>query len=299
MQDWDVLGFGAVTVDDLIYVDEYPVANSKARVRERRREGGGLCGTALVAAARLGACVAYAGVLGNDELSNFTREQLQNEGVDCSPLISQPQARPRYSTILIERAHGTRTVLADDVGWTELPAGHITPELVTRAKVLFIDHTVPHSGLSAAILARRHMIPVVADIERLNVPRIDELLAVVDHLVVGIQCGRQITGKESPAEMAQVLSQTREVAVVTNGEHGCWFASHGQVDHQAAFEVEVVDTTGCGDVFHGVYAAGLARGDTLAERVRLAAACAALKATHGGGRTGIPTREQLERFMAF
>jgi sugar/nucleoside kinase (ribokinase family) len=77
----------------------------------------------------------------------------------------------------------------------------------------------------------------------LNVPRIAELLAVIDPLVVGIQCGRQITGKASPAEMAQALSQTREVAVVTDGEHGCWFASHGQAAHQAAFEVEVVDTT--------------------------------------------------------
>jgi hypothetical protein len=52
--------------------------------------------------------------------------------------------------------------LADDVGWTELPAEQITPELVTRTEVLFIDHTVPHSGLSAAILARQHKIPVVA-----------------------------------------------------------------------------------------------------------------------------------------
>ena len=57
------------------------------RIKERRREGGGLTGTALVAAARLGARVAYRGVLGNDELSRFTIQELEREGVDCSTIL--------------------------------------------------------------------------------------------------------------------------------------------------------------------------------------------------------------------
>lgn len=55
---WDVLGFGAVAVDDLVYLDGYPAPDSKMPVVEEQREGGGLAGTALVAAARLGARVA-------------------------------------------------------------------------------------------------------------------------------------------------------------------------------------------------------------------------------------------------
>ncbi len=49
---FDILGFGAVAVDDLLYVDAYPPPDSKIRVRRRRRQCGGLTGTALVAAAR-------------------------------------------------------------------------------------------------------------------------------------------------------------------------------------------------------------------------------------------------------
>ena len=49
----DILGFGALAVDDLLYVDEYPSADSKVRVMRRERQCGGLTGTALVAAARL------------------------------------------------------------------------------------------------------------------------------------------------------------------------------------------------------------------------------------------------------
>ena len=64
----DVLGLGAVAVDDLIFVEAYPPADAKARVLRLERHCGGLAATALVAAALLGAHCAYAGVMGEDEL---------------------------------------------------------------------------------------------------------------------------------------------------------------------------------------------------------------------------------------
>ena len=66
-------------------------------------------------------------------------------------------------------------------------------------------------------------------------------------------------------------------------------ASRRTCAHRPAYPVEVVDTTGCGDVFHGVYAATLARGFDLAARIRWASAAAAIKATACGGQSGIPT----------
>jgi sulfofructose kinase len=62
--------------------------------------------------------------------------------------------------------------------------------------------------------------------------------------------------------------------------------------------VDVVDTNGCGDVFHGVYAAGLAEGMKAAQRIRFAAGVAALKATRAGGQAGIPSRADAEAFFA-
>jgi len=58
-----------------------------------------------------------------------------------------------------------------------------------------------------------------------------------------------------------------------------------------------VDTTGCGDVFHGAYAAALARGLEVAASTRFASAAAALKATKYGGQAGIPTRAAVEAFL--
>ena len=93
---FDVLGFGSVAVDDLIYVESYPPADAKAPVLRTQRQCGGLTATALVAAARLGSSCAYAGVLGDDELSLFTIERMRQEGIDLTHtrrLASVPATR--------------------------------------------------------------------------------------------------------------------------------------------------------------------------------------------------------------
>ena len=90
------------------------------------------------------------------------------------------------------------------------------------------------------------------------------------------------------------------LVVVTSGAKGCWFTgaeAQATTLYQPAFPVEAVDTTGCGDVFHGAYASALARGLGIRERVRLAAAAAALKATRPGGQAGCPTLAEVEAFM--
>jgi sulfofructose kinase len=65
-----------------------------------------------------------------------------------------------------------------------------------------------------------------------------------------------------------------------------------------ALRVPVVDTTGCGDVFHGAYAACLASGGDVPTAVRFATVAASLKTRQPGGRAGIPTRPEVENHLA-
>jgi sulfofructose kinase len=67
--------------------------------------------------------------------------------------------------------------------------------------------------------------------------------------------------------------------------------------HRRAFKVTAVDTTGCGDIFHGAYAFALARKLPIEERIRMASAASALKAEHGGGIDGIPSLETVRKLM--
>src|SRR5690348_17831501 len=110
MSSYDVLGLGCVAVDDLLYVDSYPPPDAKVQVRRRERQCGGLTGTALVAAARLGSRCAYAGVLGPDDDSRFVLDTFRREGIDLSYIALEPEARPIRSIIIVDETSRTRTI---------------------------------------------------------------------------------------------------------------------------------------------------------------------------------------------
>jgi sulfofructose kinase len=62
--------------------------------------------------------------------------------------------------------------------------------------------------------------------------------------------------------------------------------------------VSVTDTTGAGDAFHGAFALMVAEGRPTPECARIAAAVAALKCARLGSRAGLPTRGELDAFLA-
>ena len=298
---YDVLGLGCVAIDDLLYVDAYPAADTKVQVRRRERQCGGLTGTALVAAARLGAACAYAGTLGDDELTEYVLQHFQDEGVDVQHVYRQPGARPIHSTVIVDESQKTRTILYDLENVCGVQPEWPHAEVIRAARVLFIDHFGMEGMIRAARMARQAGIPVVADLESDQRQEFAELLSLIDHLIVSDEFACKLTARREPAEAALALwTRERTLVAITCGARGCRYLHKGgpaTPRHQPAFPVQAVDTTGCGDVFHGAYAAALARGLEAPASMRFASAAAALKATRPGGQAGIPTRAAVEAFL--
>jgi len=297
---FDVLGLGCAAVDDILYVPAYPPADGKVEVRARERHCGGLCATALVAAARLGAKCAFAGALGDDDGSRFVLDTFRRESVDTRHAVRRRAAGPVRSVIVVDERRRTRNIfyhLPDALGAdAKLPAKNV----ILRTRVLVVDRFGIPGMIRASRIARAAGIPVVADFESFRLSRFRELLALVDHLIVSENFAHLFTGACTPAAAAEKLwRKDRAVVVITCGARGCWFfdSSTSKPQHVPTFRVRAVDTTGCGDVFHGAYAAGLARDLPLVERLRLASATAALKATQHGGQAGIPRWGQVRAFL--
>jgi sugar/nucleoside kinase (ribokinase family) len=299
---FDVLGLGCAAVDDLLYIDAYPPPDQKVRVRRRERQCGGLTATALVAAARLGARAAFAGILGTDDHSRFILDALTREGVDVTHVIQRPGVRPIHSTILVDETHYTRTIFFDLEGSVGADPSAPPAEVIASTRVLLVDHYGIEGMTRAVDVAHAAGATVVADLERSEWPGFAELLARIDHVLVSRDFACRWTGTSDPAEAVQKLwSPVRQAVVVTCGEEGGWYRGKpgpAAPTHFSAFKVETVDTTGCGDVFHGAYAAALARGLSLEARLRFASAAAAIKATRRGAQAGIPSRQETEAFLA-
>jgi sugar/nucleoside kinase (ribokinase family) len=297
---FDILGLGCTAVDDLLYVPTSPRPDDKVEVRARERHCGGLTATALVAAARLGARCAYAGTLGRDDGSCFVLETLKGEGINVRHVVRRDQARPVRSVVVVDEARGTRTIFYDTKQVFGADPNRPRPDLIRSTRVLLVDRFGIPGMIRAARLARSAGLPVVADFESSHLPRFRELLALADHLILSGNFACELTGTKSPATAARKLwRKGRRVVITTCGAQGCWFVDgpDRNAHHFPACRVTAVDTTGCGDVFHGAYAFALARGLPVLGRIRLASAAAALKATHRGGQAGIPTLAAVKTFL--
>lgn len=294
-----ILGLGALAVDDLLGIDSFPVPGEKMRVLWRRREGGGLAATALATAAKLGARTEWLGTLGDDELSQWARADLMHHGVGMRLAQSSVDARPHASVILVE-PDGRRTVLSSNAGVLPFPVEAITAGLLQDVQAVFVDHTQVAAACALAALAQQHGVPVVCDLER-HADGPEALLPHVDHFISGLAFAQQLTDEATPAAMLQALRGRfrtgASCCALTDGERGCWFWAGDAAQHIPAFVVQVVDTTGCGDAFHGAYLAQITRGETVEAALRFAAATAALVAGRIGGRSKLPTRDEVEELL--
>jgi len=295
-----VLGLGAAVVDHLLYIDTYPPADIKLQIRSQQRRLGGLTAVALAAASRLGCKAAYAGVLGYDALSDEVARMLTEQHIDLTHVVRRSEARPIDATVIVASDPPTRTIFFDNSHICGADPLLPEPAVIRSTQVLLVDFIGVEGMVRAAQIAREAYIPVVADLEFANSPIFPRLLELSDHLIIPYKFAAQLTGESSPAAAAQHLwHDSRQVVTVTCGIEGAWYVTSGDspAQYQPAFAVQTVDSNGCGDVFHGAYAAALIWGMSIPERIRFAAAAAALKATQPGGPASLPTRGAVEAFL--
>lgn len=297
---YDILGLGSVAWDDLVYLTALPAENGQAEVHRRASHVGGTIGTALRAAASYGSRTAWAGVLGDDPISKQVRQALNADGIDLSQVEIDPSAGVLQTIVLVNTRRQTRTVLYEFGQARPFAAEVWDDRWLSAAKVLLIDHFGIEVLQRAVAAARTKQIPIVADLGNADWPGFDELLAAVDHLILSAPFACRLTDATDPAQaVARLWNDRRQTVIVTCGEAGCWYREAAMpswaTHHYPAPEVDVVDTTGCGDVFHGIYASTLAEGLGLEDRLQRATVAAALKATRYAS-DPLPTREEIETF---
>jgi sugar/nucleoside kinase (ribokinase family) len=131
------------------------------------------------------------------------------------------------------------------------------------------------------------------------IPALPQFLAQIDVLVTTKGQLRAVSGEEELARgIRAVQKRGPRTVVVTMGEHGCIGASGPQpVVRMPPFAVEVIDTTGAGDVFSGALAYALHRFPDLSMALRFASAAAALSCQGIGGRAACPTLDRVEAFL--
>ncbi len=299
---YDVLGAGIAAVDDLIYVTEYPPIDCKIPVNGSTRQGGGPACTAMAATGSLGGRAAYVARFGDNDLARFIASALERRGVDISHIVKDPEGGPYHSIIVVD-AEGHRNVFYNPALYRVARADDMPDALIQSATLVLLDHITEPSLIPVAEKARKLGVPVLGDIEGYTEPA-KNLAALTDYLVVPRAWATWASGEPNPRSSCALLAKTPRLAtVVTDGVGGCYMTTKagGAVWHFPAFKVEVFDTNGCGDTFHGAFALAVARKLAVEDAVIFASAAAALKGiAAGGSRRGweaLPTMEAVLEFL--
>ncbi len=296
-QSIDVLGLGCIALDEMIHIDSYPQADVKTRVHRHELSLGGLATQALVAAQRLGATTAYSGILGKNPESEQVIDLMKAEGIDLSSLQYIEGARPIHSWVIVGENPDTRNILYNLEGSIGIQSPPV--ELIQKSKVLLVDQQGLDGMIESAHVAIKAGIPRVADFDYIP-PGLDRLSKLADHIILGVNFAMEFTSTRSIKDAAQALfTELTEVVILTAGEEGLYYLTKDSPDlqHFPAFKVTPLNTSGCGDVFHGAYAWGLAKGMPFSDRLKWASAQAAIKASRRGGHRSIPVYEEVELFI--
>ncbi len=294
---FDVVGMGLNAVDFLTVVPEFPTLNSKMEILQFSKQGGGQVATAMVALARWEVKTKYTGKVGGDELGQFSLQSIQEEGVDVSSVTIEPKASNQFAIIIVDRLSGERTILWDRDERLMYREGELRKEEICSGKLLHLDGHDIRAALQCVKWAKEEGIPTVIDIDKVE-PLTSELIREIDFVITSSRFPSLFTGiSDREKALLELQKHTPGYLSATLGDEGAMALINGEILRVKGFKVKAIDTTGAGDVFHAGFIYGLLRNWEVMEILRFANAVAALKCRDLGGRKGIPTLEETQKFL--
>ncbi|MCH2309064.1 MAG: PfkB family carbohydrate kinase [SAR202 cluster bacterium] len=297
---FDIVGIGCSCYDFLGISSVSPNIDGKIRLDRAVSDGGGMVATALVAASRLGASVAYLGPIPGDNIGGLIKKSFDIEGVDIQYCKFDPNAKSHISMVMVDTRTGGRTIYSSGSREEYFMPEDLQNDVIQNARFLLIDGTYRAATIKACNIAKEFGLTIVLDADdRLaNDPDVYDLMGLVDIIIPSNRFITRLTN-ETVAEkaIAKLKESISSSIVLTLGGNGCIISDGNSFFRIPAFKVDVLDTTGAGDVFHGAILVGLMHEWDLIQSAKFASAVAALSCTKLGGRSGIPTFGETMDFL--
>lgn len=298
----DIIGLGIAVVDVVINLERMPRWDDPGMVGGFALADGGPAGTACAVAATLGVRTGFIDTVGNDEMAARKLRSLEQAGVDISRMVRRDTPEDHVVIVYVQEKTGERyfSFLRGFLSQTVLPE-ELDRDYVTSARYLHLDGSHPKAALQAARWMHEAGKSVVLDAAATNraIPEwMRALVAETDVLICGSGFGTMLTGYEDRWQAGRaILDIGPRIVVQTEGANGSYTVSPDDQFHTPAFKVDVVDTTGAGDVFHGAYLVGLVRDWDPMRITTFASAVSAIHCTVLGNRKGIPDMEEVDAFI--
>lgn len=291
----DFTGIGENATDIVLRLKDFPARDGKTDTLSREVRLGGQVATAVYAAACWKLRTRYVGATGSDHNAELHYTALKELGVE-SHLIRAAKSESRLSYILVEDGSGSRAVLCHRHPRVKLEKKHLKKEWFQRSKLVHVDGESPEASRLAALWAREADVPVMCDLDVFC----EELRYVVPHVdypVLSLGILEPLGGSNDPLVALPAIRAKfgSKLVCVTQGEHGALAWDGTRFYYEPAYRVNVLDSTGAGDLFHAGFALGLLRNWETSRTLSFGCAAAGLNCMSHGARGGIGTVRAIER----
>ena len=287
------------------HVESIPAGSDGAIVEQIRMSPAGTAGGTAVVLTKLGAEVASLGAVGADPLGGVLRELLSRHGVDVAGLVQKDEVQTSASVLPV-RPNGDRPAWHCIGANGAFTLDDLDLDAVAAADVVLLGGPEFLGGEAAATLlqhARSNGTVTAVDMLAPGDPGMLEWIgAALPHADYFLPNDEQLLGLTGTSSLEEGAAALLELGVgcvaVTCGASGALVADADGTHRIPAFEVEVVDTTGCGDAFSAGFLAGVLAGRSPAEAAVLGNAAAAQVVQGLGSDHGSFDRTSVEEFAA-
>lgn len=287
-------------------VERIPDGGNVEFIDEIRLTVAGTAAGTAIDMAKLDLKTMAVGAVGNDEKGDFVIDTYTRHGIDVSVMKRTDEA-PTSATILNIRPNGDRPALhqrgasdfftLEDADYDKIGAGQFVH--MGGSGLLNRFDGAPTAAFLEAMKARG--CTVTFDLIAPNEQTVDLLrpcLPHVDYFMPSMEEAEFISGRSEPADIARYFHDLGAANCVFKwGAKGSYLSSGGSGQRIPAFQVDVVDTTGCGDAYCAGFVAGLKQGWDPEEACRLGTAASGLVATGLGSDAGIVDLASTIEFM--
>ncbi|QBX35797.1 ribokinase [Paracoccus liaowanqingii] len=286
-----IWNLGSINIDHVYHLDSLPRPGETLASRAYAQGLGGKGANQSIAAARAGAVTHHLGAMGAGD--PWVAERMAAAGVDGTGIARLAGEVTGHAVILLDRDAENAIVIHPGAN-RALDEGALARSLSAMgpADTLLIQNET-NGQVAAAQAAQARGARVIYSAAPFDLDAVRAVLAHVTILAMNAGEAQQLFAGVPGDLPVQGL-------LITRGSEGAEYRdlATGQVHHQPAFRVAPVDTTAAGDTFAGYFAAGLDGGADIPAALRLASAAAALKVTRAGAGDAIPTRAEVEAFLA-
>jgi ribokinase len=292
---------GSVTMDLVTRARQIPRIGETLIGTSFETTPGGKGANQAVAAARLGYPVKMAGMVGDDAYGPALLENLARAGVDTSTMEQVSGASGLAPIFLAESGENAIIVVPGANGKMDSAFVDRHSTLIRSAGMVLCQLELPMQTVSHVLaLCAEAGVPVMLD-PAPAAPLPDQIWDQVAWFTPNETEAALYLGETLKPEIgAKRLMATglRGVALKRGGEGAYVAVAGGKAAWVPPFPVEAVDTVGAGDCFNGAFAVALMEGKDPWTAARFASAAAAISVTRRGAQASMPSRADVEAFLA-